>query len=149
MNSPWNSWTRRTPTERKFSNQSTKRRFVQIEIYKQTKLQPAASGLDNDPDFSPFEDYAAQEDYRLSIKLCRNLGLTAQRRQLTPVYLALALRQKLPFPFLSPEQEEALARIFPTRYKQTLTQEDLRGATDLSTLRTLDCYVFDRIPLPV
>src|SRR5438034_2481363 len=121
---------------------------MQIEIYDQTK-PPADFSADNLPDCRPFEDYAAREDYKARLKICRNLGLTAQSRELTPLYMAISLRVKIPFPFLTHEQEDLLARVFPTRYKQTLTQEDVAAASDLSNLRTLDHYTFDLIPLPV
>src|SRR5437660_749666 len=122
---------------------------MQIEIFDQTKTHIESSELDQAPDCTSFEDYATLEDLKACIKICRNLGLKAQTDIRVPLYIAYSLKATIPYPFLTKEQEQCLAEIFPTRYKPALSEEDLRAASDLSTLRTLAHYGFDLIPLCV
>src|ERR1041385_3194133 len=127
---------------------------MQIEIFEEITPAADSSGPDQAPDCKLFEDYATIQDLRARLRIVRKLGLTAQASILAPLYIAYSLqaKNKIPYPFLSKEQEDALAEAFPTRYKQTLTEQDVRDAHSPFgglSLRTLDCYNFDVLPLGV
>src|SRR5436190_21213179 len=92
-----------------------------------TKPKPTSSLLNSTraPDCTSFEDYATLEDLKACIKICRNLGLKAQTDIRVPLYIAYSLKATIPYPFLTKEQEQCLAEIFPTHYKPALSEEDL------------------------
>ena len=113
---------------------------MQIEIFEESKHGSAASGLDV-PDCTAFENYAALEEFKLRIKLNTKLGLTAQNDIVTPLYIAYSLKAKIPYPFLTKEQETVLKRFFPTRYIEARPYHH--------TPFCLSNYRYDLIPLPV
>ena len=120
---------------------------MQVQLFENQTISPLPPRQVQDnneaqeAEFQEFETSLLLEDLDARIKICKQLRLTAQLKELVPIYNAHALKATIPFPFLSKDEERILKRLFPTTYAN--------AAEDSSSGRTLAEYKFDVLPLPV
>ena len=115
-----------------------------VEIFEGIQ-KPAPLETISPSEFEDLETDMTIQDLAARIVLCAKVGLKTQRSILLPYYLAYALKRSvpIPYPFLSPAEEQTVSRIFPTKYKKELTQRD-RDSSQM-----LEDYHFDLIPCAV